>query len=282
MAKKLEITGAGRSDLHKIPLSSLSEIEVQTWNPRQNIGETPEDAELFEYVHAGGYLPPLLVCECDRKTVLVDGHRRVWALLKSLKIGTDRKEVYLVKTSQKNLNAGQMLLMALASGNGRQLTKTEKAAAVARLMELGWKTKEIASKIGVSESKVRDLAKLDTLIPELKEEVDAGRLPETEARRIATESGGDIEKQEDAFLNVEEEKENGKRTQTGRKTYIPVGAEVEEARIAAYERVLVFIEKEMKPHETENVVLFKEFETIHKHLNEELKRFIKKQEKALK
>ena len=285
MAKKLSINGAGKTDIHTIPAESLDEIFIDDFNPRKNIGDNPEDEDLYNYVMSGGYVPPLTGFVRELETgeevfVLQAGHRRLWALKKAISNGLDIKNVQVIKLRQKNLNRFQAIANAMAENNGKPLTKTEKSAAIVTLRNGGWSFREIASNIGLSETKVRDLASLDTLIPELKEEVDKGGLPESEARQIAKKSGGDVNKQETAFLNVEEEKETGKRTQTGRKKYEPVSAETEEARIDVYEGVLTLLETSMQSEDAlSSEIYMTELKTLHKRLNRELKRFIKKQEK---
>jgi len=268
------------TNIHLFPAEAIDEIIVQKWNPNPrggNIGKSPEDTELLAYIKSGNPVPPLGVSltktETGQRLILINGHRRLWAYKKALSQGTEIKQIPLIVLG-RDLNTADMLAMTLADNNGKPHSKSELAGAIVRLQNFKWSNRTIAKKIGISESRVRELETFHNAIPEIQHKVDNGTIPENTARAIVAKTGGDSNAQQVELDKVESEIESGTRTKTGRRRYEAVSCIVETARLEVYEQVLLFL----KEFDTVGYrVLETEVQTMMERLEKERDLFIKKQ-----
>ena len=216
------IDGSKRTDIFSIPFSSLdSEIVIQDWNPRDGrIGNDQDDLDLKEFIKAGNSIPPLGVSKSrisDKDVlVLINGHRRIWALKEAKKEGAQIERVG-IQVLGKNINQADMLALTMADNRGKPLSRSEKADACKKLLNWGWEIPEIAKKIGENQATIRNLLKESSGSKELKEMLDNKEIPASETRNIIEKSGGDIDKEKELIDNFKQEKKEGKRTPTGKK-----------------------------------------------------------------
>lgn len=137
-------------------------------------------AELTESIKANGIIEPLIVRAADQpdKLRVVCGHRRLAAAEKA-----GLKEVPYI---ERELTDDEAETLQLHENLHREdLNPVDEAAAYAKLRDRGATIAEICARSGKSEAYVTLRMKLDSLIPELKDDVRKGYLPLTYANPLS-------------------------------------------------------------------------------------------------
>lgn len=125
--------------------------------------------ELKASIRANGTLVPLLVrwdAEA-RQAVLVDGECRLRANLELIKEGIDILAIPTVQVAGNN--EADRLIMSLTANTGKPLSKWEIGAAFQRLINFGWSTEKIASKMGYTERYVKESLELSDAPDDVKQ-----------------------------------------------------------------------------------------------------------------
>src|SRR5712691_907048 len=134
----------GKTDLFKVDPRTISVCEG--WNPRTHFDITDLVASIRE--HGFFQWKPLLVKERGSGLELVDGERRLRAVLKLIEEGVDILSIPVVL--HKNGSAADLLVSSLIANQGEPLSPIDEAQALQRLQNFGWEVKQIAQKISKS------------------------------------------------------------------------------------------------------------------------------------
>lgn len=144
--------------------------------------------ELALSIQESGLRVPLLV-RLDGDTVkLVQGHRRLAAIMLLISRGVPFEAVECLAESKKRDDAERTLDLIL-SNDGAPLTEMEKAEVVRRLRAYGWDQKRIAIRIGKSASYVSHLESLLQMPAEVQTMVREGEVSAHAALKLVREEG---------------------------------------------------------------------------------------------
>lgn len=172
---------------------------------------TPDAVEslgqLAESIKESGVRVPLLVRLDGEEIILVQGHRRLAAIMSLIKQGTPFAAVQCFSEEKKRSIEDRTLDLFL-SNDGEPLTQLEKAEGVARLLSYGWDEDKIAQRLGRSTSYVRHLHGLESELPErIKTMVRDGQVAAATALKTVKKEGAEAGTQilEDARADAEAE-----------------------------------------------------------------------------
>ena len=158
--------------------------EIEGYNSRQMDSEETVAyiRRMADSIKANGTIsfPPITVRQIDGKIFVYAGHCRRRAFSLAKKEGADIKGI-LSLVVNKAMTDSDLILDILTSNDGLPLKPLEKANAVNRLIRCGWSTKEIACKLGWSQSWVNCLVSLLNSPKEVKDMVTNGTVAATTA-----------------------------------------------------------------------------------------------------
>jgi len=149
----------GRSDIYKI---DPRVIQIKDgWNSREasDPANATHVAELASSIKEIGVKKPL-VCYMENDVAYVsDGHCRLQAVMHLIEQGVEIKTVP-VMVEDRHSNEADRIFSQIVHNSGKQLTSLEQAKVFKRLLDLGWKQKDIASKAGMTGGRVSQLLEL--------------------------------------------------------------------------------------------------------------------------
>jgi ParB/RepB/Spo0J family partition protein len=153
---------------------------------RGQIDETKLAGKIRSIEEVGLLCPPRLTRQGD-KFVPVDGYHRLLALMK-----LGRKSAPAI-IEEKPLTEGAMLQKGLiADAHHSELTSTEKAEGIARLMQItGWNASAVAEKLGLSNATVSRLLALLQLPEPIREKVHRGEIAASAATQLVDVADGE-------------------------------------------------------------------------------------------
>lgn len=141
------------------------------WNIRQDFGDL--DA-LMQSILTSGQQVPILAKKLANsdKYEIVDGHRRLTAILKAISQG---HEILYVEVIAFSGNDEDIVMSMLVTGTGQKaLTEIEQSQAIKRLTDFGHRVEDIANKMGKSLPHVYHLVKLANLPMKIKNLISEG------------------------------------------------------------------------------------------------------------
>lgn len=153
-----------KTDVYIVPFSFIK-IE-KGFNIREDLGDLEE---LMQSIVEIGLQDPLHARKIrgTDNFLLVDGHRRYFAIKMAIERGHVIKNVKVIPYQGTDDDA---TIMMLASGvSKKQLHLVEQASGVKRLADVGYDAGEIASKIGLNVGRVRQLLTLSSASNEVKQ-----------------------------------------------------------------------------------------------------------------
>lgn len=168
-------------------LDPASIFEVEGRNPRTIYTEIDE---LAESIKLNGVMRPITVQNRNGRWELMDGHRRLRAVMKVVKEGT----ALLVPAIRvdDSLEEKDVLLSMMTSNTGKPFAPFEEAALYKRLKdEFGLTVKDIAIHIGKSASHVSDKLALLNADISVQQAVQEGEMKASDANTIIRKSRGD-------------------------------------------------------------------------------------------
>lgn len=184
-------------------------IVKEGFNVREDMGDLKA---LSESVVAIGLQVPLMVKKVrgEEQYELVDGHRRLAAIMLAIENGHDIK---YVDTSTFIGNEEDRIFSMIATGVGQKtLNEVEQSEAIKRLTMFGYSVEEIAKKIGKSVPHVYNLVKISSLPKLIKEKISQGLISATVVLQIVREKDN-VEEQiaivESAINNAQEKAKDG-------------------------------------------------------------------------
>ena len=146
-------------------------IVVDNFNVRKDYGDIDS---LSESIINNGQLEPV-ICVKVRGTEqykLIEGHRRLMAINKAIENGYDIP--YVKALTLGSNNEEDHLFAMLVTGTGKKpLTPLEEAEGYKRLVAYGYETKDIAIRVGKSNTHVYNLLKLADVPKKLKDKIES-------------------------------------------------------------------------------------------------------------
>jgi ParB/RepB/Spo0J family partition protein len=190
----------GQGELFKIEPTKIRVREG--WNPRQDFDIT----DLAANIRVNGVKRPLLVKrEDDGHYVLVDGERRLRAVLACIEDGCEILSVPCMVEPPRTSDA-ESLVDALVSNQGKPFTPEEEAEAFRRFVAWDWSIEKIAQRVGRSQSYVRDRLRLLEATAPVLEAARTGAIPWSAAMHVVRTSH-EPERQAELVLEAQEARE---------------------------------------------------------------------------
>lgn len=146
------------------------------------------DEELKKSIIANGVQLPLTVRLKDDKVYVVNGHRRLKAVMAAIKEGVDIPTVPCIN-EPKGATDEDRVLMLLTTNSGVPPTALEKGAIFKRLSAMGWSNEKIGEKAGMSYKQVENLIGLQAAPAEIKEMISEGTLSASLAIKTMASEG---------------------------------------------------------------------------------------------
>lgn len=163
-----------KADVWKVP---FSQIEIEPDNnirKEANYGDIPE---LAESIRENGVLVAMRGYRKGDKFIPTDGHRRSAACQLLLDEGIDIIIPFIIEAKGTNLE--QRVIDMFITNSGKQLEPLDMAEGIRRLINYGWKEKQIAVKLGKSEGYVRKLNSLNSAPKKFINLIESGVISST-------------------------------------------------------------------------------------------------------
>jgi len=184
-------------------------IEVAAgWNPRTDFSG---EEELRDSIIENGVVEPLTVKMDDGRIVLVDGERRLRATLRAIAEGHEIQSVPAI-IARRSISDPEAMILAILKNDGKPLTAAEEAEAFRRLAAWGMAQKDIARRIGRSQSYVSGRLALIDAAPEVKAALAKKEIRVKAANRIVQKAGGSVERQREELEEVKKSNGDGFKT----------------------------------------------------------------------
>ena len=160
-----------RSDvLHVDPRTIIAE---DGFNVRVDYGDI---VALSESIAENGVRVPLRGYKKGDTYVLIDGHRRLQAVMLLVEQGT---EIRVPLLTEKNPSMEQRVIDMYICNDGKKLTPLEEADIVTRLQNLGLTSKEVATKLGCTEAHICNMRAIADLPTKLKNRIKGNEISST-------------------------------------------------------------------------------------------------------
>lgn len=182
-------SGMKVTEINKVAKKVTSEYEMpienvqvrEHFNKRIDYGDIPM---LAQSIQSSGLRNPISgdMVEIDGKPkfVITDGHRRWAAIQMLIESGHDWKSIP-VRVNDKNTTEESRIFDMFLMNDGLPLSPLENAELAKLLINMGWKPKEIAAKIGKSVATISTWLKLSDADQATKNAVKAGEISATKA-----------------------------------------------------------------------------------------------------
>jgi ParB/RepB/Spo0J family partition protein len=161
------------------------------FNPRDfsNPENVESVRELANSIKAAGLKTPLIVRFKDNDLWLVDGERRLRAIMLLVKEGVEFKTVKAT-LEDKNVSEDQRLASVFEYNNqSKPLTQLEVGELFARLKGYGWTDEQIAERRGITPTHVGNIMMLHAAPPAVKKVVNDGKISSTLALELIRDHG---------------------------------------------------------------------------------------------
>lgn len=170
-----------------------NQITIQDgWNPRTDFSG---QEDLSQAIKENGVQVPLLVKNDNNVLCLVDGERRLRAVMNLISQGVNIKSVPCVFT-RSTISEPEMMFSSLIRNDGKPLSPIEEASAYNRLRNWGVSAADISKRIGKSKPLIYRRLLLVDASHELRAEIEANNINLTDAEDIIKKSRGKIEEQD--------------------------------------------------------------------------------------
>lgn len=178
----------GRSDIYRMAPKDLY-IKPE-WNSREE--DDPENAAhidmLADSIAAVGVKQPLTVYWEDGKAFISDGHMRYKGVIRAIANGAEIKHIP-VQTEDRTSSEGDRIFSQIVRNSGKPLSAIEQAKVFQRLIAFGWTIADIATKAGLSRTRVDELLKLYAADPAVTDLVKTGQVAATLAIQTLKKKG---------------------------------------------------------------------------------------------
>lgn len=177
---------------------------VDGWNPRTDF-DTDDDKILKESIIENGVLQPLRVKRSGDEIHLIDGERRLRAVLQAIADGCNIEFVPMI-LERKTISDVEAMLTAIIANDGKPFEPIEEAAALARLVKWGVTVDELAKRLGRCKVFVYERLKLVDASPELRSALKNKDVSIKTAAKIVATAGGDTERQVQGIARARDER----------------------------------------------------------------------------
>ena len=169
---------------------------VSGWNHRTDFSG---EEELVASIKENGVKTPLKVKKTkDGILNLVAGERRLRAVLRAIKEGACIKSIP-VEVAQMTESDIDLYIDSIIENDSKPPTPSEEASSFRRLILWGLSIREIALKVGRSDTHIRNRLELAKATPEVKKALDSGEITVKDAKDIIAESDGNVDAQSAAL-----------------------------------------------------------------------------------
>jgi len=184
---------SGRSDLYRVD-PKLIQIKPD-WNSRDasDPANAAHIAELAASIKEVGVKKPLVGYMENEVVYVSDGHCRLAAVMQLIAAGVEIKTVPFM-VEDRHANEADRIFSQIVHNQGKPLTGIEQAKVFKRLLDLGWKQNEIASKAGMSGGRVSQLLELLTLPVVLQRFIVEGKASASMVLTTFKKHKGDVAK----------------------------------------------------------------------------------------
>lgn len=182
-----DLSGVTVSDIFNIDPRNI-EIE-DGHNPRDftSSENTKAMESLKDSIRAMGVRVPIIVRQDGKKMFLVDGERRLRAVLELIKAGVEIKSIRAI---QNNIGDGaERLAVAMTANTGKPFSELELGTGYRKLINYGWTAKQISEKMGVSLRSVTIALELAEAPKEVTQMVKDGEITAALAIEHVRENG---------------------------------------------------------------------------------------------
>lgn len=183
----------GRSDIFRLPIDKLT--VKAGWNCRDRDFDPTDEADVALAISISnvGVREPLTVVWEDGAAVITNGHRRYAATRYAIEnLGAEIASVP-VKTEDRYASEGDRVLSQIVRNAGKPLSPIEQARVFKRLIDLGWVEQDIATKAGLSTTRVRQLLNLHAAPEAVTDAVRSGQVSASLAIHVLGDAKGDGE-----------------------------------------------------------------------------------------
>lgn len=146
----------------------------QGFNTRIDYGDIDE---LKDSIIENGVRVPMRGYKEGESYVIIDGHRRLTAILKAIEEGNDIARVPFL--SEKKRTIEERIFDIILSNDGKQLSPLELGETYKKLMQHGYNYTEIAKKIGKTIKHVSDMVSVAGSSKEVKDIIKEGGISAT-------------------------------------------------------------------------------------------------------
>ena len=182
---------SGRSDLYRVD-PAIIQIKPD-WNSRD--ASDPANAahidELAASIKEIGVKKPLVGYMENEVVYVSDGHCRLAAVMQLIAAGVEIKTVPFM-VENRHSNEADRIFSQIVHNQGKPLTGIEQAKVFKRLLDLGWKQNEIATKAGISGGRVSQLLELLTLPVVLQKFITEGKASASMVLSTFKKHNGDV------------------------------------------------------------------------------------------
>lgn len=200
-ATGIKALAVGRSDIFNVDPRKLK--IKKGWNSRDfNDPANLEHVDnLAQSIAACGVKNPLSVYFEQGEAYVSDGECRLRASMRAIEHYKADLKTVPVRTEDRYANEADRLLNQYIRNTGKQFTPIELSNHFKRLLGLGWKATDIASKAGMSQARVSQILDLQTLPEPVKAMVVQRQVAaSTAVALVKAEGGSEAEKQLKAGL----------------------------------------------------------------------------------
>lgn len=182
--------GAGSGDLYKVPVNKL--VVLPGFNVRTKTPEYEAHIEqLTQSILANGFYanqPLGVIIDESGQVIVHSGHSRLEAAKRAIALGA-QIETLPVVTSPRGTTMEDLTIGLVTNNTGKPLSPIEVAVVIKRMVGWGRDTKDIASKLGVTEGYVNDLLGLLEAPEATKQLVAAGKVAAGTAIKLGKKVG---------------------------------------------------------------------------------------------
>lgn len=168
--KEIEAKIKGPTVLGKLQMLKLNPKNIvisEGFNPRIDKGDV---ADLMKSIKQNGVRRPIDVCKVGRHYELVDGERRLIAVLK-----LGMKDIPAIEVKGKR-SKSELLALAVVGNDGKPLAPVEEADAFRRLVKDGWSVRQISVATGKRIQLIKDRIALISAHPDVAAAVKSKKL----------------------------------------------------------------------------------------------------------
>lgn len=205
----------GRADIYRLAPNDLHVKE--DWNSREECADLDEHIDMLaQSIAAEGVKRPLVVYWEGGRAFVSDGHCRRRAVLRAIEVyGADIKSVP-VMTEDRYSSEADRIFSQIIQNSGKPLTPFEQGKVYKRLLGLGWTENDIASKAGLSRTRVSQVLNLQAAPEPVQDMVRSGTISASLATQVMNGAEGPQQATKELQQAVEKAKAAGKTRATAK------------------------------------------------------------------